>query len=493
MDNKLLTPQQLSSYAKPPAPASSSPLLTREQLANYASMHDSSSPNSSVRNSWDAFDKAVNQPKEEGVLSRMGGDISDTIKNVKEAISGEGSYEGESAPRRGAEATAKVFGSPLKIASEILPKPIREGVSKIGGAAGGIVNWLGDKLGSTKLAQDFVEKHPDAAKFLEEASGTGAAVGETAGDILMAEGGVKGAQKAVDVAPKIIEKGGKILDKVAEKIPEVKPKVINSIDTSIEAVNPDLTGKKLVSAYKQGVTGTREITPSSIFREQGIGPDEQTMNLGKRLHDLNLGKDPVENLNTLKTALSTTETKIETALKGDPEVNYNANKPELIGNLEKARTNIPREFNAIKDSKTVFDNVIDFAKETVTNSEDSITGIRDARTTFDAQAKAEYPSAFKEGKIDTSTPAGRAIKLARDMINEHLYNTAPNGSEIQKLIGREADIYRATDNIAPKAAKGEGKNTPAKFIKNHPQITKFAKGAGLLVGGEEVGRRLFGK
>ena len=135
---------------------------------------------------------------------------------------------------------------------------------------------------------------------------------------------------------------------------------------------------------------------------------------------------------------------------------------------------MPREFSAIKDSKSVFNNVVDFAKDITNKAEDSISGIRDARTKFDAQAQREYPSAYKEGRIDTSTPAGRAIKTVRDAMNEHLYNTAPNGSEIQQLIGREADIFRAVDNIAPKAAKGQGKNVIAQFIKDHPTAAKIA-------------------
>lgn len=68
--------------------------------------------------------------------------------------------------------------------------------------------------------------------------------------------------------------------------------------------------------------------------------------------------------------------------------------------------------------------------------------------------------------IDVKTPAGRAIKFVRDSMNEHLYNVAPNGSDIQKLIGREADIFRATDAVAPKAAATHGMSGIEKAVEN---------------------------
>lgn len=316
------------------------------------------------------------------------------------------------------------------------------------------------------------QAHPEASQNLVNAitvGGTALGGGEKGLDkpIGSIEGIIKGANDTV----------GKIID-TAKNIPETIKNVVKSspdtLKSSIDAVNPDLTGKKLISGYKQVVTGNREITPSSIFREQGLTPDQQTTNLGTRLQNLNLGKDPIKNLETLGNALTNTETKLTAALKGDSEVNYNANKPELLSNLDNAKVQMPREFSGIRDSKTTFNNVIDFAKQQINKAEDSITGLRDARSSFDSQTQREYPSAFKEGKIDTKTPAGRAIKTAREMINEHLYNTAPNGSEIQKLIGREADIFRATDNIAPKASATHGQNITTKIkdaIKTHPYIS----------------------
>ena len=59
-------------------------------------------------------------------------------------------------------------------------------------------------------------------------------------------------------------------------------------------------------------------------------------------------------------------------------------------------------------------------------------------------------------------------------MNAHLYDTAPNGSEIQKLIGREADLFRATEAIAPKAAQLQGTSKVGRFI-NKPLIKEVGK------------------
>ncbi len=612
------------------------------------------------------------QPPADTISSRASNDIQTAGKNVNEAISGTGQYQGQGVIRRATGAVSEAASAPLKVASEVLPKPVRAGIGEVGKIAGDIVGWLGDKIGSTQLAQDFVTKHPEAAKTLEEIAGTSANLGNTAGNILMADAGVKigssiskdvgslaskakttvtGTEPSISVGGKTITldqihsaegtkimkgltpgeqrliskfdqeqsltknietakasgkstadleamqsqmankkigsideqlaalqnnpesltlyrgegktnvggtsfttdkawtdtfggkklegqlpAGSKIKVLTAKEVQEamkkgltsskemnqdlfdqgyagvarldqgrlqvdVNPKLMDNfasaettagskgmfgseskvpatpkeLQSSIDAVNPNLSGKKLTGAYKQTVSGGRDVTPASIFKEQGLTPDQQAINLGTRLQDLKLGRDPIKNIDKLGAALEEAESKLTTALKGDPEINYHANKPDLISSLDKAKGTIPREFSTIKDSKATFNNVMDFAKQTVAKADDSISGLRDARTAFDTQAHLEYPNAFKEGGIDVKTPAGRAIKQARDLINEHLYNTAPNGSEIQGLIGREADIFRATDTIAPKAALGHGKNSFQLMIEKHPTLSRYIK------------------
>lgn len=337
---------------------------------------------------------------------------------------------------------------------------------------------------------------PALAKSNSEILGDAAGVGldaVTAGTFGKAKAGATFLPKA----GKILGDSGKLTSKTA--IPTVISATVNApaavgkqlaensakkgLEKTIAAVNPDLTGKKLAGAYKEVVTGSRTTKGAKLFSEQTLSPNQQAINTATRLADggIQLSNKPLKDLNTLKGALSTTETKIDALLAGkDAEVVYNADKPALFETLKTIKTTAPREFNAIKESKLVHDNVVDFARELVAKGEDSIKGLRDIRTKFDAQARVEYPNAFKDGAVDVKTPAGRAIKAVRDAINEHLYNTAPEGSEIRQLIQREADIFRATENIASKASKTHGKTIVEKVtssIRKHPIISTAGSAA----------------
>lgn len=243
--------------------------------------------------------------------------------------------------------------------------------------------------------------------------------------------------------------------------------------SSIDALSPKLEGKKLVNAYKSTVSTDRTVTSASIFHEQGLTPDQKTINLSKRLKDLGLGKDSVKNLDTLGKNMTDTEKQLRGALSKDPEIVYNGDRENLVRKLNDVRNTAPEEFR-IKDSQAMVDRVVNFANRIAASSEDSIVGLRDARTAFDTQAKTEFPNAFKgdEG-IDTKTPAGYAIKAVRDAMNEHLYHTAPNGSEIQRLIGREADLFRASDVVGPKASESHDKRLIQLLIEKHPELSRY--------------------
>lgn len=262
-----------------------------------------------------------------------------------------------------------------------------------------------------------------------------------------------------------------------------------ALQSTLDAVYSSPTGKKFTQSASQIISGQREITPSSIFKEQGITPDQQTINLANRLKDVGLGKDPVKNTQILANEMTNTESKLQTALKGDPNVQYSADKPKLFQALDAVKTNAPEEFR-IKDSQTMVNKVVDFANKLAKSAQDTIGGLRDGRIAFDTQAKREFPSAFKpDGTIDTKTPAGYAIKTVRDSWNEHLYNTAPNGSDIQSLIGHEADLYLANQTAVEKAAAGQGKKSLQQWAEANPK--KATTAIGLLgIGGYNEAKKI---
>lgn len=273
----------------------------------------------------------------------------------------------------------------------------------------------------------------------------------------------------------------------------------SAVQKATDAINPDLTGKAKINAYKQVASG-RGAQSSSMLHDQGLSPSDRTVAVATRLangaklsdgsaiNGVKFGKDPVANLKTVGKSLNETEQSLQTALKGDPEMNFSLDKPTLNNKLTELKASKPMDF--IGDNGKIYDNVVSYAQKIVDDTEDSISGGRDARTLFDQEAQRKFPTAFKGGTIDTSTPAGSAIKTVRDALNQHLYATAPNGSDIQTLIGREADLLNARDISAAKAASLHGFNWFQKFAKERPLLTKALGYGAVAVGGGEIAKKV---
>lgn len=344
--------------------------------------------------------------------------------------------------------------------------------------------------GLAKAWANFKAEHPDVASHLEATGNLASLIPTLGGEGAAVKGGAKGLEEgavaAADTAKGALGSAKDVISKIKPAAMDMLPK--GTVEDTIKALDPDLTGKKAVDAYKQVALGNRESVKGGIITGQGLEPSAEAAKIGDRLHSagIELGSRPLDNLNKISSAFDDTEKRIGEVLKGDSEVVYDADKATLSKSLEDIRTKAPRETATIKDSKKAFNDVVDFAQQLLTKGDDTVAGLRDTRINFDAQARREYPNAFKNGVIDTKSPAGQAIKQVRDTINEHLYNTAPEGSELRTLIQREADLYRASEFIAPKAAAMHGKTVVGQFMVNHPLIGKVlkigAQGAGLGAG-----------
>lgn len=341
---------------------------------------------------------------------------------------------------------------------------------------------------------DWAKAHPEIAKTLGDAINVGGAVVGGEGLNTSVQDAAVGAKGAIDIAG---ENVNKFVDSAKEAIvgtpdqqaANIAKNAAKNTNITIAALDPELKGAKLTAAYKEAITGNRTVSPSGIFSEQTLSPSQRTIGLGQRLSTdipltegdsmpkIVLTKSPVKNTEILRQALTDTETKLTAALKGDPDINYNADKPVLYENLDAARQDAPNEFR-IGENKSMTKNVFDFANKVAAQADDSIEGLRDARTAFDTQARTQYPNAFNpDGSVNVKTAAGNAVKTARDVFNEHLYNTAPKGSDIQKLIGREADIFQASNPVAAKTAINSGKSMSTRAIetlKKHPVISTVA-------------------
>lgn len=365
-----------------------------------------------------------------------------------------------------------------------------------------------------------VEAHPDVAKGIGDLFNTLALSGGGKAVTAPLENPAAMAQTLKDGVIDLVKTSAKTTTDAAGKIKDtavaakntvksaagkakavVKPTPADPLQATIEAVNPAFKGKALEGAYEQVVTKGRKLDPAGLINEQTLAPSEQAVKIGTRLSTelpigdaklppVKLSGKPVADLDSLHKSLNETETHIDRLLKGtDPELQYTADKQTIISDLKDIKTNAPLEYSAIKEAGAVHGKVVDFAGKLIAKADDTIKGLRDARIKFDFQARKEFPSAFaKDGTIDTKTPAGRAIKDVRDAINEHIYNSAPEGSEIRALIQRESDIFRASKAVSARAAAGEGKNAYQLWRKANPVKARLLElGAAGIVGGTTVG------
>lgn len=172
----------------------------------------------------------IQSSKEKGLGQRIGETITDAGKQVNEAISGTGSFAGETPVRRGFEATAAAATAPVEAGLQLLPQKVRQAGDVVTKAAGGVISSLVDTLGSTPVFQ-WITAHPKAAKALEEVAGTLSAGGQIAGDILATQAVAQGAQKTVDVVKVGVQKTQQLLE-------QTNPALSRLVNRSSEIVKP---------------------------------------------------------------------------------------------------------------------------------------------------------------------------------------------------------------------------------------------------------------
>lgn len=123
-------------------------------------------------------------PKDPSALQRASGSLLSSAQEAREQIFGTGEFEGQNPLTRGVDLSATVTSAIPKAVVSATPGFVRSGLEKVGEGISSVVNFLGEKLGSTDVAQRFVEQHPEAATALEQAVKTTGALAETGANIV---------------------------------------------------------------------------------------------------------------------------------------------------------------------------------------------------------------------------------------------------------------------------------------------------------------------
>lgn len=420
MDNNLLTPSQLSSYAPPKsvAPPVSTNLLSPAQLASYSAKSNTSNPASNVGSSWDAYDKAMNTkaPSSEFLhpLDALSTQYNSAISTAKEGVSsgadtmakgGAGNIV-HGAAQAGLGATSGAVGATFApfsaSANAIVPgKGFLSDVAK-----GGIV---GGELGSIIPGAGTVAGAGIGALF-----GGGIHVVNAVKDAILAHSSISDADKAM--INNAINTGLAI---IGEKVGNAKS------DEGLNAPVSDVAGqvKQIPGQIKAGVSNAKDAIVSGTKGVIGKVAPTETLDTtaGKVLQgkskDVESGKNAItlldkpETIKTYKDLNSSASSKIKDLATKQDVILSKDKTTHPIDNFEKitGEGNSQVKTNYVKQA-------IDNLKELYTNTSDA-KGLSEIKTL----EEKVYGISDKLGNL-TKEPVGLTVKevnqLARDYGSE---------------------------------------------------------------------------
>lgn len=423
---------------------------------------------------------------------------TEKIPNFSNAIVTGGALAGKDLSAIVGEGFKQVFKGVSSLYNGAVPQNIKDSLSQ---AVSDQLKTPATQAGINAIKQggdaynNWKKANPEYADTLENFLNVGNLALTLVGASSATEAATKAPEAISDLATSAVEKGGNIIKGGVEGAKDAAGNIISKIpgvggksaeDVALQAITPSLKGKALVGAYTSDFG--EGSTKAGLLTKQAAPISDETKRLAKSVGEyLTSSKDNIGNLQNLGKGMEETEASLNTLLENDKTV---LDKEGIVSKLDEAKNNLPKEFistNKQTGAQNLYNDVIDFMKDKIASAEEDIKGGRNARIEFDSAAKEQFPSAYnKNGFIDTTKPAGRAIKVARDIVNENLYNTAEQGSQMQQLIGKESDIFKATQVIGQKAAATEGKTALQIFMKQHPLLTRAIITGGTAIGGGEV-------
>lgn len=255
-----------------------------------------------------------------------------------------------------------------------------------------------------------------------------------------------------------------------------------ALDSTIEAVSPELKGKAAVSAAKQGLIKkplTGEIVPKT---SSGVQKIAQTVS------------DTVPNFDTLGTfseklnAVKATNSQLAENLKtevlqsGQDRIYSFKELNAKLRDIEK-----PIALKADPVLERQFDLARDAAIKIAREEGGTVSSLFDARKAFDQLVEKQFPNLYERA----NAPMRDAITSIRDGMNEFIENNLPEGSGFREKLLQQSNLFRAIDNLAPKAAAEIGTKTMGRIAGRHPLISGLIKGGAKAAAGGGIAGEAF--
>lgn len=372
-------------------------------------------------------------PAKESVVDRVKGVIGNASQNVREAVLGQGEYQGQNVLQRGVEATASAFSAVPQTALAVAPEPIRQGVEKVGEVVSEQFNKLTQFIGSNPDLQKWVMENPDATDKIINTAKTFQAGGEIAGTILSAKGTANTLQKGVDASKAVATKTADTVSNTTQKVKtaltptaeqiasERQAKMVsgfNEQNTRLKSADKAFTKNTITRATTDGKKVT--ITPIDTFAKHNIAPviDKGSIQMGDyKLGEGELGKIRVK-VSALDDQISDKLIKSGQSIKID-DLEFKAFE-DVMKNPE------------FKQSGTVGSNVSKLEAR-----------FNDYRASYgDSIDIAELNNIRKTANMDFSPDTQDLSRVIGDTSRSIIYKTTPDGT-VKKLLQQQGELLAA--------------------------------------------------
>lgn len=385
-------------------------------------------------------------------------------------------------------------------ATEAITNPVEtaKGVIKgIPGQAAGLVKLaeMPGKAITGKIADVAGVETPQGLDFtaveeLTAPSNKAQQVGYVASGLLPIERAVGGAELAVKGltgGANVVKAGASKVQKSASALKETISPTITKEDFLKDLITPELTGKASVEAIKTGkvteagVTGSRDISQAipgfadmekAVSEVPKISPKNTLLENSNAIHDYigTVADDLVSQLKAVQTQVGKdrgffTPNEFKGYMKSVSQTL--SDNPTLVGDAEKTANKILAKFNSLVKEKGY-----------------TPSGLLEARKSLDS-----WMATQKGAKVfdpTTENAVSIALRAIRQGGNDFLASKVPDVA-VKELLAKQASLYNAIEQIAPKAAK-EGVNGFQRWIKANPKLVNLLKlGGASVVGGSTVG------
>lgn len=350
-------------------------------------------------------------------------------------------------------------GTALELAGEavssgvqaITPEPVQEAV---GTAVEEIMDTetaqavMGALSRGIETYQDFAKENPRAARNLE-----------AAGNVAMVFAPAKVKASSPPVGPPkstMIGKAGTAVTQAGRK---------QEIDLK-EAFVEDLVQPKQTAAVKTAQASRTEV--EGPLKSKRVVPTKQEQDMASVVRDIDgvdRGKTVQENLNAIQSKIAEEATSLQGKIAA-ADVEFDAS--ELLQRLDGVKARLSQVPVIVGDAERSAGRLLDKWQELVSKHPSTGSGLLAARKEFDRWVEDFKPTAFDPKTESALTIALREI---RTEANDFLAEKVPN-VEVKRSLRDQSLMYRAVENIAPKAAD-EANNMVMRAWQNVTQVLPF--------------------